>query len=209
MEIRVLEEAPTRRVLELTVAREEVERHLDRVASDLQRRAAMPGFRKGRVPRTLIEARFGSSLQQEALEGAVEEAYGRAVEEQQLTPVSLPRIEDVSYGPGEPLRFRATLEVRPVVEAKEYRGLPLVRKVRDITDEAIEILMSFVSRMPSTVSGVGLQQMHGRRVADDVRRDASLGKLGLGGPGGGNRKREPLGHVAAAHGLAIAVGQQR
>jgi len=138
MEIRVLEEAPTRRVLELTVPREEVERHLDRVASDLQRRATMPGFRKGRVPRSLIDARFGSSLQQEALEGAVEEAYGRAIEEQKLTPVSHPRIEDVRFGPGEPLTFRATLEVRPTVEAKDYKGLPLVRKVREIPDEEVE-----------------------------------------------------------------------
>jgi trigger factor len=138
MEIRVLEEAPTRRVLELTVPREEVERHLDRVAGQLQQRATLPGFRKGRVPRRLLEARFGSSLEQEALEGAVEEAYAKAVREQALEPVSMPAIDEVRFAPGEPLRFRATLEVRPTVELKEYKGIGLTRRIREIPEEEIE-----------------------------------------------------------------------
>jgi len=138
MEIRVVEEAPTKRVLELTVPREEVERHLDRVAGQLQQRASLPGFRKGRVPRRLIEARFGSSLQQEALEGAVEEAYATAIREKALEPVSLPSIDDVSFAPGEPLRFRATLEVRPAVELSEYKGLSLVRRVREVPEDEVE-----------------------------------------------------------------------
>jgi trigger factor len=138
MEIRVLEEAPTRRVLELTVPREEVERHLDRVAGQLQQRATLPGFRKGRVPRRLLEARFGSSLEQEALEGAVEEAYAKAVREQALEPVSMPAIDEVRFVPGEPLRFRATLEVRPTVELKDYKGMTLVRRIREVPEEEVE-----------------------------------------------------------------------
>jgi trigger factor len=90
------------------------------------------------VPRRLLEARYGSSLEQEALEGAVEEAYAQAVREQSLEPVSMPSIDGVEFAPGEPLKFRATLEVRPMVEAKDYRGLPLVRKTRDVPDEEVE-----------------------------------------------------------------------
>jgi len=60
MEVRVLEEGPTRRVLEMIVPHAEVERHLDRVASDVQRRATMPGFRRGRVPLSVIQARSTS-----------------------------------------------------------------------------------------------------------------------------------------------------
>ena len=145
MEIRVLEEEPTRRVLELTVPREQVERHLDRVAGQFQQRATLPGFRKGRVPRRLLEARFGSSLEQEALEGAVEEAYAAAIREKALEPVSMPSIEDVSFAPGEPLRFRATLEVRPAVELKEYRGLALVRRVREVPEEEVERALAQVT----------------------------------------------------------------
>ena len=144
MEIRVLEEAPTRRVLELTVPREEVERHLDRVAGQLQQRATLPGFRKGRVPRRLLEARFGSSLEQEALEGAVEEAYAKAVREQALEPVSMPAIDEVRFAPGEPLRFRATLEVRPTVELKDYKGIALVRRIREVPEEEVDRALSQV-----------------------------------------------------------------
>jgi trigger factor len=138
MEVRILEEGPARRVLELTVPHAEVERHLDRVANELQRRTSMPGFRQGRAPRSLIESRFGSSLQDEAVESAVNEAFGQAAREQQLEPVGPARIEDVRYQPGEPLRFRAVVEVRPKVEAKDYRGIPLTRRVREVTEEDVD-----------------------------------------------------------------------
>jgi trigger factor len=138
MEVRVLEEGPTRRVLELTVPPAEVERHLDRVATDLQRRASLPGFRRGHAPLAVIQARFGSGLAEEAVESAVQEAFGQALREQQLEPVTPGRVEDVRYQPGEPLRFRAVVEVRPRVEAKNYRGIPLVRRVREVTDEEVE-----------------------------------------------------------------------
>ena len=138
MEVRVLEEGPVRRVLELTVPHTEVERHLDRVAGELQRRAAMPGFRQGRAPRSLIESRFGTTLREEAVESAVDEAFGQAAREQQLELVGPARIEDVRYEPGEPLRFRAVVELRPKVEAKDYRGIPLTRRVREVTDEEVE-----------------------------------------------------------------------
>ncbi len=138
MEVRVLEESPTRRVLELTVPHAEVERHLDRVAADLQRRATVPGFRRGHVPMAMIQARFGGGLQDEAVESAVNEAFAQALREKELEPVIPARVEDVRYEPGEPLRFRAVVEVRPRLEPKDYRGLRLTRRVREVSEEDID-----------------------------------------------------------------------
>jgi trigger factor len=142
MEIRVHEEGPTRRVLDLTLAPDEVQRHLERVATDMQRRAALPGFRRGRVPRSVLEARFGDTIQEEALESAVQEAYGKAIRDHELTPVAPARMENVQYRPGEPLSFRVVLEVRPKVEPGDYRELPLTRRVRDISGEEVERALS-------------------------------------------------------------------
>jgi trigger factor len=138
MEVRVREEGPTRRVLELSLTPEEVERHLDRVASDYQRRTSLPGFRKGRVPRSILEARFGGSLQEEAVENAVNDAYSKAVQDEGLMPLTPPRVENVHYSKGEPLKFEATVEVRPAIEARDYREIAIKRRIRELDEGAID-----------------------------------------------------------------------
>jgi trigger factor len=138
MNVTIREESPTTRVLEVSLPPEEMDRHLDRVSGDFRRRAALPGFRKGHVPRSLVEAQFGPAIQDEAVEAAVGEAYGRAVEEHQLVPVSPPRVEDVRFRRGEPLVFRVTVEVRPRLEIRDHHGLPAVRRVRAVRPEVVE-----------------------------------------------------------------------
>lgn len=138
MNVTIREEGPTTRVLELSLEPDEVDRHLDRVSAEYQRRAQLPGFRKGRVPRTLLEAKFGAGIQEEAVEAAVGEAYAKAIEEHQLVPVSSPRVADLSYKKGEPLAFRVTVEVRPTVEVTDYRGLEAKRRVREVPETEIE-----------------------------------------------------------------------
>lgn len=138
MNVTIREESPTTRVLEVSLPSDEMNRHVERVSGDFRRRAALPGFRKGHVPRALLEAQFGPAIREEAVEAAVGEAYGRAVDEHKLVPVSAPRIEDVRFRPGEPLQFRVTVEVRPELRLAEYRGLPARRRVREIPPDAVE-----------------------------------------------------------------------
>lgn len=172
MDVQVREDGPTRRVLELTVPPEEVGRHLDRVADEFQRRATLPGFRRGRVPRSLLEARYGGSLQEEALESAVEEAYEQALREKELTPVGSPRIEDVRYRPGDALRFRVVLEVRAPVEAKDYRGIALVRRVREVPEEEVASALERIREESAVRTAVDRAAEAGDVVAvDHVRID--------------------------------------
>jgi trigger factor len=138
MEVRVHEEGPTKRVLELTLSPEEVERNLDRVAGEYQRRASIPGFRKGRVPRSILEAQFGGSFQEEAVENAVNDAYGKAIREQGLVPLTPPQVENVHYSKGEPLQFKVTVEVRPAIEARDFREIAIKRKVRDLEESEVD-----------------------------------------------------------------------
>jgi trigger factor len=138
MEVRVRKEGPTKRVLELSLTPKEVEHHLDRVANEYQRRASLPGFRKGRAPRSVLEAQFGSSLQEEAVENAVNEAYSKAIQDEGLIPLTPPHVEKVHYSKGEPLQFEATVEVRPAIEARDYREVVIKRKVRELDEAAID-----------------------------------------------------------------------
>jgi trigger factor len=132
------EESPTRRVFAIELTPEEVGQELERVVADYTRRVQLPGFRKGKVPRTVLEARFGNSFEQETIERAIERACREAFTERSIAPLAPAEIEDLKFQPGGPLSFRATVEVRPEVTARDYTGLAVTRRIRAVTDEEVE-----------------------------------------------------------------------
>lgn len=133
-----MESSPTRRVLEFEVPAAEIGQELERVVADTARRAALPGFRKGKVPRSMLEQRFGASFEQETLERSIERACRQAFTEQQILPLMPAEIGDLKYEHGGPLCFKATVEIRPEVLARDYKGVPVTRKTREIEDQDVE-----------------------------------------------------------------------
>jgi len=134
MNLSVRETGAWQRTLDIEIPAEEVERHLDEVARDIQRRASLPGFRKGKVPIDMVRQQFAHTVEQQFLESFVPKLTGQAVDEAKLAPVIPPLVRNLRFNPGQPLRFEAQVEVRPEVEAKNYTKLPAVRRVRSITD---------------------------------------------------------------------------
>jgi trigger factor len=126
------------RTLDIEVPVEDVEQRLDHVARAFQRRAHLPGFRKGKAPLHIVRQQFAPAIEQQFLEDALPELTGRAVDEAKLAAVVPPLVRNVRFIPGQPLRFEAEVDVRPEVAAKDYRKLPGMRRVREITDADIE-----------------------------------------------------------------------
>jgi trigger factor len=138
LNVQVKEESPTRRVLEIEVGAEEIQRELEAVVADYSRRIQLPGFRKGKVPRSVLEKRFGGSFEQETIERAIETAVGQAYRDQSLVPLMPAEVEDLKYEPGGALSFKAVVEIRPQVEAKDYRGIAATRRTREVTEDDVE-----------------------------------------------------------------------
>src|SRR5690606_26238098 len=98
-----------------------------------------PGFRKGKVPRKIFEARFGiESLYQDALDIILPEAYQKAVEETGIEPVDRPEVDIEQLEQGKNLIFKATVLVKPEVELGEYKGLEIPDKDFSVTDEMVD-----------------------------------------------------------------------
>jgi trigger factor len=141
MNLSVRETGTWQRTLDIEVPAADVERHLDDVARDIQRRASLPGFRKGRVPLDMVRQQFAQTVEQQFLESFVPKLTSEGVSEAGLAPVVPPLVRNLKFGPGQPLRFEAQVEVRPEIEAKDYRKLPGVRRVRTITDADFDRVM--------------------------------------------------------------------
>ncbi|MBI5710518.1 MAG: trigger factor [Candidatus Eisenbacteria bacterium] len=124
--------------LDVEVPVEEVDRRLDEVARQIQRRASLPGFRRGRVPLDLVRHHFAEVVEQEFLESFVPRITGEAIDQARLNPVVPAVVRNLRFGPGQPLRFEAVIEVRPEIEARDYKGIPARRRVRAVDDAGVE-----------------------------------------------------------------------
>ena len=124
--------------LDIEVPVDEVDRRLDEVARQIQHRASLPGFRKGRVPLELVRHHFAEVVEQEFLESFVPRITAEAVDQARLTPVVSPIVRNLRFGPGQPLRFEAVVEVRPEVEAKDYKGIRVKRRHNPVDDAAVD-----------------------------------------------------------------------
>ena len=133
-----------RRALRVEVPVERLAPRLEASFRELGRTARIPGFRPGKVPRAVLERRFRDHVRDEVLRQAIPEHFAEAVREAQVAPVGPPTVDEVTWNEGEPLRFRAIVEVRPSVTVKDYLGVPLAREKVQVdeaeVDRALEIL---------------------------------------------------------------------
>jgi trigger factor len=99
----------------------------------------VPGFRKGKVPRQLIDARVGPEvIREEALRDALPDLYREALEAESLEAIAPPDIEVKSFEQGSPLVFEATVDVRPEIELPDYSSVKAEAPPTEVTDEDID-----------------------------------------------------------------------
>ncbi|MFO7676085.1 MAG: trigger factor [bacterium] len=127
MEIKVSSPNDWLRELEVEIEPERLRSELERHLADYAPRAELPGFRKGRAPRAVLERRLGPTLEQSAARELVEQTAAAALEEQGWRPAAEPELLDLELRPDKSIRFRLRVEVFPEFELKEYKGLAVER----------------------------------------------------------------------------------
>lgn len=134
-----VEELPgCKRALVVEVPSETVRPTVEEVYRKLGQRVSVPGFRRGKVPREILEHRFREEVREEVLQELIPTTYRQALEKSHLAPVGRPTVEEVSFQLGEPLRYRAVVEVKPQLEVERYKGVVVSRKKVEVTDEEVE-----------------------------------------------------------------------
>ena len=132
----------TRVALTIEVDAEQVDEALERAYRKVVRQVTVPGFRKGRVPRRIIEARFGKEiLYEDALDELIPKAYFEAVTEHELDPIDQPAFSDVQIEAGKPLRFRAEVDVMPEAKLGEYKGLKVEKEIERVEESDIDHML--------------------------------------------------------------------
>jgi trigger factor len=150
MTITLEDVAPCKKRLKIEVPANRVQEAYERVASDFQREARIPGFRPGHAPRTIVLKRYGKDIESETQRTLVPEAYREAVEEKKLRVVSSPEIEDVKYQPGMSLSFSTMVEVVPDFAMPAYKGLVLKKQETAVTDADVDQALENLANQRAT-----------------------------------------------------------
>jgi trigger factor len=139
MQVRIEEVSPIEKKLVVEVPWATVSEKIGAAFRELAKSVNLKGFRKGKVPRSVLEQMFGKRVRAEVAEQLVRESFITATTEHSLDAVSEPRVEEeLAIHPGKPFAFEAIVEVKGEITPKDYTGMELTKRPVSVADEAIE-----------------------------------------------------------------------
>jgi trigger factor len=124
--------------LRIELAAEQVSKEWDAIANNYARYARIPGYRPGKAPRRVIEAKFRKEIQDELTKKLVSKSYHDAIAEKQLRVVSLTNVEDVEFAQDKTMKFRATVVTAPEFDLPEYKKIPVQLPDANVTQKEID-----------------------------------------------------------------------
>jgi trigger factor len=141
LKIAVQESDGWSRRVSVTVPAARVKRTRGAVTDQIARSARLPGFRKGKLPTTLIERQFATSIEQETVDRTIQEAYREALETQGLNPITQGKVEKVDYAKDSELSFEVELEVRPEIELARISGFQVSRPSAELGESDVDAVL--------------------------------------------------------------------
>ena len=126
-------------VLEIEVEAAEVEKATEKAYKRIANKVNIPGFRKGKAPKKIVEQHVGKqAILDEAFDIVAPKAFNDALDEQKIDPVTRPQIEVVTLEEGKNLVFKATVTPKPEVALGEYKGLKVEKEAVEVKDEEVD-----------------------------------------------------------------------
>lgn len=125
--------------LKITAPAAEVNAGYKKAVQKIADQANIPGFRKGKAPRAIIEMHYAKeAVKQEAFEIVANKAYSEALDQEKLIPVSDPKVEESTFEEGKDMELTIKVTLKPEPELGEYKGLHVEKKEVEVTDEQVD-----------------------------------------------------------------------
>src|SRR5471030_1734610 len=145
MKVEVKKVDALKREMKFEIPREKVTEAMDHVYNEIGKHAKIKGFRPGKVPRHILVTSHGQLAKDETIKKIIPQAYHDGVSQHQLNPIDLPEITDVNLKDGV-LTFTATLDIRPEIEIKNYKGINVERKKSEVSEEEVQKTLEFFKK---------------------------------------------------------------
>jgi FKBP-type peptidyl-prolyl cis-trans isomerase (trigger factor) len=142
MKVEVKKVDAVKRELKFEIPKERVSQKLDEIYKELGKVVKVKGFRPGKVPRHILESQYSKTAHEEMIQKLIPEVYHDGIQQEQLSPIDMPEIEDVQFKEGI-IKFTAKLDIKPEVKIDNYKGIKVKRKSSGVTEEEINKTLEY------------------------------------------------------------------
>jgi trigger factor len=196
--------------LSIEIDEAEIDEALDEVMRRLSREVRVPGFRPGKVPRRVIEARMGgaSAVRGEALREALPDFYAKAVTDTEVDPIAAPEIDITSGNESGAVAFDAVVEVRPTVGIPGYQGLVVTLPALAVPEEDITAQIDRLRETSGELTDVKRPAQNGDRVTVDIHGTRSGPDVSGDGPSDDDLSAEDYLYEVGSGGIVPELDDQ-
>ncbi len=184
------------RDVEVEIPADEVTTAFRRIVKNYGRQARIPGFRAGKVPPSLIRARFDEQIRQDVVEQLLPAHFKAAIDAKGVQPISQPQVTELQLEDGQPLRFRALFEVMPEINIDGYQDVKVEREPAELTDGEFQAELDRMRDSRSTMEPV---------TEDRELADGDYAEISFNGDVTGN-EGEPINEPIAGENVQLEVG---
>ena len=154
MDVQIEDLSSVNKKLSFTVPADTVDEEVTSAFRTLRKEVMLPGFRPGKVPRRLLEQRFGNEIRGEVTAKLIGDAFDKAIDEHKITPVGRPDIDQGDLSAGQAFTFSVTVEVKPHVVVLDYSGLKVVWDKPEVEDAEVAEQVEGMQRQAGSLGTV-------------------------------------------------------
>ncbi len=140
-QVSIEDAGPARKLLTIELPEERLHEKIESMYTELSDDAVIPGFRRGRAPRRLIEKRFGDSVNEDVKNQLLQDSYTQAIEDHDLKVVGEPEIKDIesiTIPESGPLTYQVEVEIVPEVNLPSLEGIKVIKRINEVTESDID-----------------------------------------------------------------------
>lgn len=145
---------PCQRELTVEIPADVVKAETENLVGRYQKLARIPGFRKGKVPASIVRQRFAEEIKSDVVDALVPRYFRDEAKKQNLSPISQPRVTDLHVHEGEPLRFKASFEVLPDFKLAPYDDIRATTLDTDVSEEEVETSLKNIREQQAAYTAV-------------------------------------------------------
>ena len=134
MNVTVENLAPCKKLVRIELEAQAVDAAFAAMEKNFQKEANIPGFRPGKAPIPMVVKKHGDAIKEEVKRKLIGDSYRDALKEKNIDVLGYPDIEEIQFGRGQSLMFAATIETPPEFQLPEYKGIPIKREAKEVTD---------------------------------------------------------------------------
>ena len=198
--------------IEVEVDYQEVRPYLDKAIRKYQKKISLDGFRKGKVPLSIIKKRFGDAIQAEISEELIQIFFKKAVEKEDLAIVAPGSVEDVTFEENLPFRFVVEVEVEPEITVSSYKGFKVEKPYRKVTQDDVKQTIHTLREQKAESKPVDGEAREGHIIEGDIQAVDASG-VPIIGRKWENRVFEmgvpPLGDILQDQLMGVVAGEER